>query len=54
MNLLIEFTKISKNLTATSKVKANTGRKSSPFQEHVSQSSAIGNLHAQILSVSLL
>ena len=31
-----------------------TGRKSSPFQEHVAQSSAIGDLHAQILSVSLL
>ena len=30
-----------------------TGRKSSPFQEHVAQSSAIGDLHAQILSVSL-
>ena len=30
-----------------------TGRKSSPFQEHVAQSSAIGHLHAQILSVSL-
>ena len=31
-----------------------TGRKSSPFQEHVAQSSAIGDLHAWILSVSLL
>ena len=32
-----------------------TGRKSSqfqPFQEHVAQSSAIGDLHAQILIVS--
>ena len=54
MNLLIEFIKISKNLTAKSEAKANTGRKSSPFQEHVAQSSAIGDLHAQILSVSLL
>ena len=30
-----------------------TGRESSPFQEHMAQSSAIGDLHAQILSVSL-
>ena len=30
-----------------------TGRKSSPFQEHVAQSSAIGDLQVHILSVSL-
>ena len=36
------------------RTEGKTGRKSSPFQEHVAQSSAIGDLHAWILSVSLL
>ena len=58
MNLLIDFIKIGENLTAKSEAKAKREENRRSFSRfknmwHRVRRSAIGDLHAQILSVSL-